>query len=153
KGEFYLTDLVAMAVAERGPGAAVAVPAADGREAWGANDRTQLALLEQVLRERALAALMGAGVTIIDPATTYSDVTVAVGPDTTLLPGTMLRGTTTIGAGCNIGPYTTVRDSTVGAGAHIRYALIEHATIAEGALVGPFAHIERSTSTEKPAAQ
>lgn len=141
KGEYYLTDLVAMAVEQRGPGAVVAVAAADPRDAWGANDRTQLAEAERVLRERTLAALMRAGVTVTDPATTYVDVTATVGRDSILLPGTMLRGATIVGVDCQIGPYTTIIDSHIGDGARITYALIEGNTVAAGKMVGPFVHV------------
>lgn len=141
KGEYYLTDLVAVAVADRGPGAAVAVQAEDAREAWGINDRVQLAQADAVVRERILAELMTSGVTVIDPATTYVDAGVAVGVDTVLLPGTLLRGATVIGAGCEIGPHTTIVDSWVGPGARARYALVEGARIEPGARVGPFAHV------------
>lgn len=144
KGEYYLTDLAAMAVAARGPGAAVALPAADAREAWGINDRAQLAQAEAALRERILAELMLSGVTIVDPAATYVDVGVTVGRDTTIWPGTLLRGNTHIGAGCEIGPHTSVCDSTIGAGARVRYALLEGARVAAGAKVGPFAHIKET---------
>jgi bifunctional UDP-N-acetylglucosamine pyrophosphorylase / glucosamine-1-phosphate N-acetyltransferase len=141
KGEYYLTDLAEMAVAERGPGAAVALPAADGREAWGINDRIQLAQADAVLRERILNELMRAGVAMIDPAATYVDAGVTVGQDTTLYPGTLLRGATSVGAGCVIGPHTTISDATIGDGARVRYALVERATIAARAEVGPFVHI------------
>ncbi len=141
KGEYYLTDLAEMAVAERGPGAAVALPAADAREAWGINDRAQLAQADAALRERILNALMLAGVTIVDPATTYVDIGVTVGPDTTLWPGTLLRGATSVGPNCAIGPHTTIADATVGAGAQVRYAVVERAAIQAGAQVGPFEHI------------
>lgn len=125
KGEYYLTDLAEMAVAERGPGAAVALPAADAREAWGINDRAELAQAGAVLRERILLNLMRSGVTVIDPAATYVDAGVTVGRDTTLWPGTLLRGTTRVGAGCVIGPYATLDDATVD----------------DGAQIGPFTHI------------
>ena len=141
KGEYYLTDLVGMAVAERGQGAAVALAAGDEREAWGINDRVQLAQAEAVLRQRILEALMRGGVTVSDPTTTYVDVDVTVGRDTTLLPGTALRGTTQVGAGCEIGPYTTIVDAVVGAGARVRYALVERAEIPSGAIIEPFRHI------------
>lgn len=141
KNEYYLTDLVAMAVAQFGPGAAVALAAPDARDAWGINDRTQLAEAERVMRERLLAVLMRAGVTVRDPATTYVDAQVHVGRDSVLLPGTILRGTTCVGAGCVIGPYTTVADSTIGDGSQIAYSLIEGAEIAANSRVGPFAHI------------
>jgi bifunctional UDP-N-acetylglucosamine pyrophosphorylase / glucosamine-1-phosphate N-acetyltransferase len=141
KGEYYLTDLVAMAVAERGPGAAVALAADDAREAWGVNDRVQLAAAEAALRERILDSLMRAGVSIADPATTYVDVGVTVGGDSTLLPGTMLYGATSVGAGCVIGPHTTISDATIGAYAQVRYAVVERATIPSRAAIGPFVHI------------
>lgn len=141
KGEYYLTDLVAMAVAERGPGAAVALPAGDEREAWGINDRGQLAEAEAVLRRWIIDSLMRGGVRVTDPATTYVDVDVTVGEDTLLLPGTMLRGATRVATGCEIGPYTTIVDATIGSGARVRYALVERADIPSSAVIGPFAHI------------
>jgi bifunctional UDP-N-acetylglucosamine pyrophosphorylase/glucosamine-1-phosphate N-acetyltransferase len=141
KGEYYLTDLAAMAVVERGRGAAVALAAADAREAWGINDRAQLAEAEAVLRERILAVLMRSGVTVADPKATYVDVGVTVGRDTMLLPGTLLRGATRIGQGCQIGPHTTIDESTVGDGARVRYALVERAEVAPGAEIGPFQYV------------
>lgn len=143
KGEYYLTDLVEMAVAARGPGGAVAIEAADEREAWGVNDRAQLAQAEAVMRARLLDALMRDGVTITDPAATYVDVGVTVGRDTTLLPGTLLRGDTHVGSGCVIGPYTTLVDATIGDGAHVCYTLVEGTRIDGEAKIGPFAHQAR----------
>jgi bifunctional UDP-N-acetylglucosamine pyrophosphorylase/glucosamine-1-phosphate N-acetyltransferase len=145
KGEYYLTDLVAMAVAERGPGAALAVPAADEREAWGVNDLAQLAQAGAALRERILDELMRSGVTVIDPAATYVDVGVTVGPETVLLPGTLLEGATRVGAGCAIGPQATIRESTIGDRAQVRHAVVERATVPDGAVVGPFVHISDDT--------
>lgn len=141
KREYYLTDLVAMAVAERGPGAAVAVPAADPREAWGVNDRADLARAAAALRERINQRLLDAGVTLVDPAATYVDAEVSVGPDTTLLPGTVLRGRTHVGAGCTIGPQAELVDATVGEGAHVRFAVVERAAVAPGARIGPFVYL------------
>jgi bifunctional UDP-N-acetylglucosamine pyrophosphorylase/glucosamine-1-phosphate N-acetyltransferase len=141
KGEYYLTDLAEMAVAERGPGAAVALPATDAREAWGINDRAQLAQADAVLRERIVNDLMRAGVTMIDPAATYVDAGVTIGQDTTLYPGTLLHGATSIGAGCVIGPHTTLSDATIGDGARVRYALVERARVAPNADVGPFVYV------------
>lgn len=141
KREYYLTDLVAMAVAEGGPGAAVAVPVADPREAWGVNDRAGLAQAEAALRQRINQGLLEAGVTLVDPAATYVDVGVSVGPDTTLLPGTLLRGGTRVGAGCTIGPHTELTDATVGDGAHVRFAVVERAAVSPGARIGPFVYI------------
>jgi bifunctional UDP-N-acetylglucosamine pyrophosphorylase/glucosamine-1-phosphate N-acetyltransferase len=140
-GEYYLTDLAALAVAERGPGAAVALPAADAREAWGINDRVQLAQADAVMRERILERLMRAGVSVTDPANTYVEVDVTVGVDSTLLPGAHLRGATSVGAGCEIGPATMILDSLIGDRARVRYALIEQASVPEAAVIGPFVHI------------
>lgn len=145
KNEYYLTDLVEMAVAEFGPGAAIALPAADPRDAWGVNDRAQLAQAEHVQRERILTALMKSGVTVRDPATTYVDADVTVGRDSLLLPGTTLRGPTRVGSNCTIGPYTTIMDSTIGDRARISYAVVEGANVAQGAVIGPFAHVESGT--------
>jgi len=141
KGEYYLTDLAEMAVDERGPGAAVALPADDAREAWGINDRAQLAQAEAVMRERILDRLMRAGVSVIDPANTYVDADVTIGADSTLLPGAYLRGATNVGANCEIGPATMIVDSSIGPRARVRYALVERATIEPDAKIGPFAHI------------
>ena len=145
KGEYYLTDLVAMAVAERGPGAAVAIPAEDEREAWGVNDRTQLAQAAAVMRARILVELMSGGVTVIDPATTYVDAGVTIGRDTTVLPGTMLQGTTRVGNGCQIGPHTTLVDATVGDRARVRYALVEDTCVPDDAEIGPFVSVSSVT--------
>jgi len=140
-GEYYLTDLAALAVAERGLGAAVALPAADAREAWGINDRVQLAQAEAAMRERILERLMRAGVSVTDPANTYVDCDVTVGVDSTLLPGTYLRGATSVGAECEIGPATLIVDSSIGDRARVRYALVERAIVSEAAVIGPFVHI------------
>src|ERR671933_1593685 len=111
KGEYYLTDLVAMAVREAGPRAILAHRLADPTEALGVNDRWELAQAEAVMRQRILRSLMEAGVTVTDPAHTYVDVGVAVGQDSVLLPGTMLKGRTTIGERCVIGPNSVIEDS------------------------------------------
>jgi bifunctional UDP-N-acetylglucosamine pyrophosphorylase / glucosamine-1-phosphate N-acetyltransferase len=146
-GEYYLTDLVELAVAERGPGAAVALPAADAREAWGINDRVQLAQADAVMRERILERLMRAGVGVTDPANTYVDADVRVGADSTLLPGTYLRGMTSVGTGCEIGPATMIVDSCIGDWARVCYALVEQATVPAGVVVGPFVHISGEGSS------
>ncbi len=140
-GEYYLTDLVAMAVAEQGPGAVVALQSPDAREAWGVNDRSQLAQAETVMRERLLGTLMRDGVTIVDPAATYVDAGVTIGRDTIVWPGAILRGTTRVGQGCEIGPHTTLIDTQVGNHSRIRHALIEQSTIPSETTIGPFAHV------------
>ena len=83
---------------------------------------------------------MYAGVTIIDPATTYIDADVSIGMDTVILPGTMITGKTSIGAACRIGPGTTIDRSTIGNRCVIRNSALEETTLEEGVSIGPFSH-------------
>lgn len=113
QGEVYLTDVVAAAApAGRTAGALVLE---DEWQARGCNDRAQLAELGAELNRRICLAHMREGVSIVDPASTWIDVDVTIGPDTTIWPGTVLRGHTQIEGGCQIGPHTTLTDVTVGA--------------------------------------
>jgi len=146
-GERYLTDLVAMAL----PGADSASPwpvatiTISETEAMGINDRAQLAEAEAALRQRTLRRLMVAGVTIRDPATTYIDDTVAVAADTVIEPGCILRGATTIGAGCVIGPYTIMTGAVVGDRCRIVASSLDHATMESDTDCGPFSHLRPGT--------
>lgn len=141
KNEYYLTDLVAMAVEEQGPGAIAAVELADPREALGVNDRIELAEAQAILQARILEQLMREGVTIVDPSHTYVDAGVRVGQDTILLPGTMLRGSTMIGRGCVIGPNSVIEDSEIGDGCTIKASFMEGSVMEAGADMGPLAHV------------
>jgi len=141
KSEYYLTDLVALAVAERGPGAIATVELADPDEALGVNDRVELADAERIMRQRILLDLMRSGVTVTDPAHTYVDVGVQVGQDTVLLPGTALRGTTTIGSNCVIGPNSVIENSTVADDCVVQASFLESATVEHGTDIGPMAHL------------
>ncbi len=149
KGEYYLTDLVALAVAERGSGAIVTVELDDPTEALGVNDRIELAAAEAVMRARILHELMREGVTIVDPTHTYVDAGVEVGQDTILLPGTMLRGQTRIGRNCVIGPNSVLEDTQIGDGCRVKASFMEGAVMADGADVGPLSHV-RPGSTIGP---
>lgn len=114
QGEVYLTDVLAAAApAGRRAGA---LELADVWQARGCNDRVQLAELGAELNRRICGSHMRAGVTITDPASTWIDVDVRIGRDTTIHPATSLRGTTSIGEWCEIGPGTTLSDARVGAG-------------------------------------
>ncbi len=137
-GEYYLTDLVAMALAE---GRTVATQSASIEEAMGINDRIQLAEAEAILRQRALRELMLSGVTIEDPATTYVEASVRVGQDTILRPGTTLRGETVIGERCEIGPYSVIQDSVIADDCRVYASWLEHATMRNGARIGPMSHL------------
>jgi bifunctional UDP-N-acetylglucosamine pyrophosphorylase/glucosamine-1-phosphate N-acetyltransferase len=141
KGEYYLTDLVALAVEEHGPGVIAAVELDDPTEALGVNDRIELAEAEAVMRLRILHELMRSGVTVVDPQHTYIDVGVEVSQDTSLLPGTMLKGTTRIGRNCVIGPNSVIEDSQVGDGCTVKASFMESAVIEDGADIGPLSHI------------
>jgi bifunctional UDP-N-acetylglucosamine pyrophosphorylase / glucosamine-1-phosphate N-acetyltransferase len=138
-GEYYLTDLVAMAVREGAT--VVAVPVDDPAQALGINDRVQLAQAEAVVRERIRRQHMLAGVTIVDPATTYIDADVTIEMDTTLYPSTYLGGQTAIGEDCVIGPGSQVIDSTLGARCRIDSSVVEQSTLEDGVDIGPFSHL------------
>lgn len=133
QGEHYLTDVVAMLAPE-----VEAVLAADHEEGMGVNDRSQLAAAEAVLRRRRLRTLMLAGVTIEDPATTYVDASVRIGPDTVLRPMTVLRGDTVIGSDCEIGPMAQLRDVRVGDRVRIGASVVDEAEIGDGVEIGHF---------------
>ena len=142
--EEYLTDVIKVLTAEGNKVAALCVE--DFTETLGINDRAQLAECAALMRERINHALMVSGVTIVDPATTWIDVTVEIEKDVLIRPGTALQGNTTIATGAMIGPRTTLINSKVGAGAEIRESFSESTSIGTGAKVGPFAHLRQGTS-------
>ena len=139
QGELYLTDLVAIARADGLPVRAVLCD--DVWQVSGVNDRVQLAAVRAELNRRLLRRWMLAGVTVVDPASTWVDVTVALEPDVVLLPGVQLHGTTTVAAGAEIGPDSTLTDCAIGPGATVIRTHGTDATIAAGASVGPFAYL------------
>lgn len=141
KGELYLTDLVAIAIEEQGSGAIAAYCLPDPDEALGVNNRWELAKVERVMRQRILYDLMLSGVTIMDPSHTYVDAGVCIGEDTVLLPGTMLKGTTTIGRNCEIGPNSVIEDSAIGNGCRVTASFLERAVMEDGSNIGPMSHL------------
>jgi bifunctional UDP-N-acetylglucosamine pyrophosphorylase/glucosamine-1-phosphate N-acetyltransferase len=143
QGQEYLTDVV---VILRGDGHRVGtVQAADPAEIQGVNDRVQLARARRVCNGRLLEHWMRAGVTIIDPATTWIDVDVTLEPDAEIRPSTQLEGGTAIGAGARVGPGCVLRDTKVGEGATVINAVCESAEIGPGASVGPFTYLRPGT--------
>ncbi len=141
KGEYYLTDLVAMAVAE---GQRVeALVSEDAEELLGINNRVHLARAEAIMRRRINEQWMLAGVTLVDPAATYIEATVELGADTVIYPHTYLQGATTVGVGCEIGPNTLVRDSQIGERCVVRASVVEEARVEDGVNIGPFAHLRK----------
>jgi bifunctional UDP-N-acetylglucosamine pyrophosphorylase/glucosamine-1-phosphate N-acetyltransferase len=147
KGEYYLTDTVAQAVAEGLNVAAIKTD--DEAETLGVNTRAQLAQAEALLRRRLNEKWMAEGVTLIDPATTYIEPTVTVGRDTVIWPNTHLQGQTVVGENCVLGPNTLVRDTRIGDGCHIEGSVLEGAWLADEVEVGPFAHLRPGARLER----
>jgi bifunctional UDP-N-acetylglucosamine pyrophosphorylase/glucosamine-1-phosphate N-acetyltransferase len=140
QGEFYLTDLVGIYRRRKLPVETLAVANPD--EIRGINSRTELAEVSRIVRQNKNEELMAAGVTLIDPATTYIDADVEVGPDTVIHPGVVLEGQTRIGPACEIQAHVRIVDSTIGSHVSVNsFCLIVGASVADGAAVGPFAHL------------
>ena len=140
KGEYYLTDLVSMAVAQ---GRAIVAAPAPLEEVNGINTRVHLAHATAVLRQRILERHMLAGVTILDPHNTYIEDTVEIGMDTTVFPGTFLHGKTVIGQRCVIGPYSQITDCTIADECRAVYAVMEGARLDRKAEIGPFGRLRK----------
>lgn len=141
--ELYLTDVISIV---REDGLVVrAKHIDDSTLVAGVNDRVQLAEVAAELNRRIVAAHQRAGVTIVDPATTWIDVDVTIGRDTAIQPGTQLLGNTRVGAQCTIGPDTTLTDVTVGDRATVVRTHGGQSEIGEGAAVGPFAYLRPDT--------
>jgi bifunctional UDP-N-acetylglucosamine pyrophosphorylase / glucosamine-1-phosphate N-acetyltransferase len=144
QGEYYLTDVIAMARAGGGRVGATVVP--DEIETLGVNSRSELAAVEQELVHRIVGRLMTDGVTFRNPATVHLDWGVSIAPDTIVYPGAVLEGSTSIGRDCVIGPGVHLRDTRVGDGAEILAGSVAvEAEIGDGAHVGPYAHLRPGT--------
>jgi bifunctional UDP-N-acetylglucosamine pyrophosphorylase/glucosamine-1-phosphate N-acetyltransferase len=143
KGEYYLTDAIAIARADGLTVGAYAVE--DVQQTEGVNDRVQLARMGAEMNRRILERWMREGVTVMDPATTWIDTDVVLAPDVTLLPGVQLLGATVVGEDAVVGPDCTLKDCEVGAGARVVRAHGELAVVGEGASVGPFAYLRPGT--------
>jgi len=139
QGELYLPDVMPL-LREHGKSVA-AHPITDPTATLGVNDRRQLAEVTTLARRRINERHMLAGVTIVDPQTTYIEADVQIGRDTLIEPSTFLRGQTTIGENCRIGPLTTLIDTTVADEVTILQSYVTGARIDAGALVGPFAYL------------
>jgi bifunctional UDP-N-acetylglucosamine pyrophosphorylase/glucosamine-1-phosphate N-acetyltransferase len=138
-GEYYLGDVLPLL---RADGATVAAYiAADRATNLGINNRADLALVADEARRRILDRHMLAGVTVVDPAATWIDADVEIGPDTTIEPGSVLRGATSIGGGCTVGPHTTLIDSTLGDGVTVPHSYLSECDVADGCSIGPFAYL------------
>ncbi len=140
QGEYYLTDLIGIYRRRGLPVETVMVD--DPREIMGINSRSELAEVSRIVRQTKNEELMAAGVTLVDPATTYIDPDVEVGADTVIHPGVVLQGHTRIGSACEIQPHVRIVDSEIADRVAINsFCVIVGARVAAGASVGPFAHL------------
>ncbi|MFF4587725.1 bifunctional UDP-N-acetylglucosamine diphosphorylase/glucosamine-1-phosphate N-acetyltransferase GlmU [Streptomyces sp. NPDC001388] len=143
QGEEYLTDVLGI-LREAGHRVGACV-AADHREIAGINNRVQLSEARRILNDRLLTAAMLSGVTVIDPATTWVDVTVTFEQDAVVHPGTQLHGSTHVGEGAEVGPNSRLTDTVVGAGARVDNTVSYSAHIGAHASVGPYAYLRPGT--------
>lgn len=139
KGEYYLTDV--LEILRKGKNRIGASITNDSDESMGINQRRELAKAEAVLRQRKCDELMAAGVTIIDPASTYVDDEVQVGMDTIIWPQTVLRGKTVIGKNCEIGPWTHIKNTKIKDQVSIKASFVEDSLIENEAKIGPFSRV------------
>ncbi|UQI43317.1 bifunctional UDP-N-acetylglucosamine diphosphorylase/glucosamine-1-phosphate N-acetyltransferase GlmU [Streptomyces sp. HU2014] len=143
QGEEYLTDVLGI-LREAGHRVGAAV-AGDHREILGINNRVQLAEAHKLLNERLLHTAMMSGVTVVDPASTFVDVTVTFGQDVLVHPGTQLLGATHLAQDAEVGPNSRLKDTTVGEGAVVDNTVADGAEIGAGANVGPYAYLRPGT--------
>jgi bifunctional UDP-N-acetylglucosamine pyrophosphorylase / glucosamine-1-phosphate N-acetyltransferase len=140
QGEYYLTDLIA--IYRRRKLLVDTLLVDDPREIRGINSRSEMAEVSKLVTQKKNEELMAAGVTLIDPTTTYIDLDAEIMPDTVIHPGVIIEGRTRIGSGCEIHGYVRIVDSEIGDRATINnFCVISGSRVAEGAVVGPFAHL------------
>ncbi len=143
QGEYYVTDVIGI-LRNRGERIAACL-CKDPIEAIGVNDRIALGEAERLMRLRINAGHQVNGVTLIDPEHTYIEANVTIGADTIIYPGSVLRGNTSIGEDCVIGPLSELIDTVVGNGSTIRQSASEGAEIGESCNVGPYAYLRPGT--------
>jgi bifunctional UDP-N-acetylglucosamine pyrophosphorylase/glucosamine-1-phosphate N-acetyltransferase len=141
KGEYYLTDLVHIAVSDGSSVQALEVD--DPSEMIGINTRVHLAEASAKMRQRINHRWMLAGVTMIDPATTYIEPGVTIGQDTVIWPNTFLRGGTQVGESCSLGPNTVILDTQLGHRVKVMASVVENAIVEEDVDIGPFGHLRK----------
>lgn len=147
KGEYYLTDVVGLAIQDGFQVESLVL--SDPDEAVGPNDRVDLAAADKVMRQRINKQWMLSGVTIVNPDATYIEPEVTIGQDTIIQPNTFLCGKTEIGEDCVIGPDTTVVASQVGDGACLSRSVLEYAVVEDDVSMGPFCHLRKGAHLAK----
>ena len=151
KGEYYLTDAVENIITAGGRASAIKL--SDPTEMTGINSRADLAAAYAMLNRRKAADLMAAGVTVVDPSNTYVEESTVIGRDTVIYPGVFIKGVTSIGRNCKIGPCGVIEDCRIDDGATVKYSCaLENSRVRAGAVVGPFARL-RPLSDIGPDAQ
>jgi len=146
QGEYYLTDTVGIL---RGLGKrAGAYEIDDPLEILGVNNRVQLSTAEQIMKSRINTRHMLAGVTIMNPADTTIGIDVKIEPDTVVFPGSQLKGATSIGPDCEIGPYAILENAEVGAGTKIRQSTLVDSSVGKDAKIGPYAYLRPGSIIE-----
>jgi bifunctional UDP-N-acetylglucosamine pyrophosphorylase/glucosamine-1-phosphate N-acetyltransferase len=144
QGEYYLTDVIG--ILARAGGRIEAITVHDPAEALGVNDRRQLAAVAAIQGRRILDRLMEAGVTIVDPATTYIEDAVTIGSDTIVYPQVFIEGTTAIGAECVVQSGCHVRSSRLGDRVLLKpYCVLTDSVVEDDAQLGPFCHLRPQT--------
>jgi bifunctional UDP-N-acetylglucosamine pyrophosphorylase/glucosamine-1-phosphate N-acetyltransferase len=150
QGEYYLTDLVAIYRRRKLPVETLAVD--NPQEVRGINSRTELAEVSRLVRQTKNEELMAAGVTLIDPATTYVGPDVEIGADTVVHPGVTIEGSTRIGVACEIQAHVRIVDSQLADRVTVNnFCLIVGSRVAEGVTIGPFAHLRPETAVAEGA--
>lgn len=137
--EYYLTDLIGMAVAQQEWVEAVLTP--DPDEGLGAGTRQEMVAVEKAFRRRINAHWLANGVTLIDPDSTYIDPDVAIGRDTVIWPNSYIQGTTVIGEDCTVGPNSIVRNAQIGNGCRVEQAVVDGVQVKDGEQIRPFSYL------------
>ncbi|MED1785580.1 bifunctional UDP-N-acetylglucosamine diphosphorylase/glucosamine-1-phosphate N-acetyltransferase GlmU [Brevibacillus fortis] len=143
QGEYYVTDVVSI-LRDAGE-KVVGYEAVDPEETMGVNDRVQLSEAEAYMKKRIMTGHMRNGVTIIDPASTYIEADVKIEADTVIHPGSFLRGQTTVGADCVIGPQADLTNVDAASGVTISYSVMVDSSVESESSVGPFAYVRPGT--------
>ena len=149
QGEYYLTDVFA-ALREAGNSVA-GHPAEDFAVTMGVNNRAELATVEAEGRRRILERHMLAGVTVVDPGTTWVDADVEIAADARVEPGTSLRGATAVGAGSVVGPLSTLIDTKLGERVNVPHSYLVECDVLDDCSVGPFAYLRPGARLEQGA--
>ena len=146
KGEYYLTDVIALAAQGGKRVTTLSIPG--GAELMGINDLVQLEQAAQVMYRRINRRLMERGVTIVDSASTFVDEEVQIEPDTVIYPFTVISGPSRIGGDCRIGPSARIVSSTIGDRCRVEASTMREAVVGDDVTIGPYAHLREGTRIE-----